>query len=765
MRRRYLVMTASLAIAMTMQAATYAGRPLVDVIAELQQRGLTVVYSTDLVKRSMRVVAEPLATSDRALLEEILAPYQLAVKEQSGGVLSIVRARNKDAADLVQPFPIGSTPVTLGSIVVTASNYSVLGNSPERRDFLTRDELNRTAHLGDDLFRALSQLPGAAATDYSAAFGVRGGLPQETLVLLDGLEIAAPFHIKYFQNAISVIDSDAIGSLDYLSGGAPAEYGNAMSGVIDMSTATPQQQRRTYAGISFTHARVVSDGTFDGDRGRWLISARRGYFDILLGLFYQDVTARPRYGDVVAKLDYRVSDHSSVSADVLTAIDHIDYDDSGDKIDASYQNTYAWMNLRTAWTNQLSSQSVASVSRMRERKGGSLDNNAEFGAVHDNRSFDIAGLKQDWTLDWSSRNHFAKFGVDLKRFRTSYDYASEAFTREPLLLFVGNPAQRGHTISIQPRGTALAGYVADRVRVLPPLTVEAGMRFEHETWSGGDSALTPRVNFVYTFGHATALRGSWGEYRQVQRLDDISVEDGDTNPYAAQRSRQSEIGIEHRFAAGVLLRGTAYHKTITNVRPRYENLFDRDELFPEIKYDRVRVAPDRARANGVELLLKDDSSRRLTWWVSVAHSTAVEDFGGAEVPRSSNQPNVFSFDLNYRRGSTWNFNAAGLFHNGWPTTRVIGTYNLQQLTLALGPRNGDRLSAYQRLDVRVMRNAVFSRGVFRSWLEVTNVLNHQNPCCLGGFNVDIDTATRSVAITPQNRGIGWLPSFGVAWEF
>ena len=738
-------------------------RPLVAVISEMQQSGMTIIYSNDLVKPSMRVLAEPRNTRGRALLDEILEPHGLTTKEVDG-VISIVRASRRptsleEAPPISAPLPM--VPVQLENIVVTASNYAALGGSPERRELLTRPELNRTAHLGDDLFRALSQLPGAASTDFSAAFGVRGGLPQETLVILDGLEIADPFHIKYFQNAISVIDSDAIGSLDYLSGGFPVEYG-AMSAVIDMSTTTPQQARHTYAGVSFTHARLVSDGTFGDDRGRWLLSLRRGYFDILLGLFYADIDVRPRYGDVIGKLEYRIGDRNVLSANVLAAVDRIDYDDGDDIIDAEYNNAYGWLNLRTMWNARTSSQTVASMSRLRQEKKGQLDIQSEFGSVTDNRAFNIAALKQDWTYDRSDMGHLFKAGFDTKQFATRYDYKSLAVIRDPILRIV-NPETRGKLLTIALKGRAFALYASDRVRLADNFAVEAGVRFEHENWQRGDAAISPRVNVVYGVAPRTAIRASWGDFRQAQRLDDIAIEDGDTATYPAQRSRQAELGVEHQFATGLLVRAVAYRKSISHVRPRYENVYDRDEFFPEVKYDRVRLEPDRSEATGVELLMKSDPAQPFTWWASASRSRSIDEFGDESVPRSWDQPLALAFNANYQTPTHWNLNLGGFFHSGWPTTRMLGQY--QPFALSLGPRNRERLPAYYRVDARVMHSVPLRRGTFRSWLEVTNLLNRENACCVSGFTINVDNALRTVDTVPRHAGLGWLPSFGIAWEF
>ena len=749
----------------------HAGQPVVDVIAELQHRGLTIVYSTKLVKPTMRVQSEPHATTDRALLDEILTPHNLAVKETSSGVLSIVRADRKPNVSVVKAAAPAESPaeVTLGSIVVTASNYSVLSGGPERRDFLSRQEVNRTAHLGDDLFRALGQLPGATPADFSAAFGIRGGAPDETLVVVDGLEIADPFHIKYFQNAISIIDSDAIGSIDYLSGGFPVEYGGALSGVIDMSTASPQQQRHTSAGISFTHARLVSDGTFNDDRGRWLVSLRRGYFDVLLGIFYSSVTARPHYGDVIAKVDERIGDRSIVSANVIAASDSIQYHDGGDAVDAAYKNSYGWLNLRTAWSPQLFSQSVASWSHLRQHRNGDLETNSELGHAEDRRSFDIAGLKQDWTLERPEIRQFFKAGFDWKHFRARYDYSMDATTIEPLLLFTGNAAHRTRNLSISPAGNSLAFYAADRIRVAKSLAVEAGARVEHESWGDG-TAITPRINVVWTPTETTGVRAAWGEFRQAQRLDRLSVEDGDTAVYPAQRSRQFDVGIEHHFRSGLLLRGSVYRRNTSHVTPRYENIFDRDQLLPEATYDRLRIAPDSSRASGVEVVLKDESGRPFSWWVSVAHSKAVDRFGAIEAPRSWDQPDAVSFDLNYHRGSRWNFNFAGSFHSGWPTTPVTGVFDENAkpypIRFEMGARNSAHLATYRRFDGRIMRSVAFSRGLFRSWFEITNVFNHPNECCVSQYSFSIDPSRKAASVqTNRSSGLGWLPSFGIAWEF
>ena len=105
--------------------------------------------------------------------------------------------------------------------------------------------MRRVPHLSDDLYRAIGRIPGTTSADVSARFNLRGGEEDEVLVLVDGAEIYDPFHVRDLYRAFSTIDAEAVGSVDVLSGGYPAEYGGRMSGVVDISTLAPTRRRST----------------------------------------------------------------------------------------------------------------------------------------------------------------------------------------------------------------------------------------------------------------------------------------------------------------------------------------------------------------------------------------------------------------------------------------------------------------------------------------------------------------------------------------
>src|SRR5687767_4628135 len=88
-----LVTTLAVALALPLQAAqtrSYAGRTVADVLQELQTPGLTIIFSTDLVKPAMRVQAEPKSTDPKEIARAILEPHGLTVRPGPRGTLLVV---------------------------------------------------------------------------------------------------------------------------------------------------------------------------------------------------------------------------------------------------------------------------------------------------------------------------------------------------------------------------------------------------------------------------------------------------------------------------------------------------------------------------------------------------------------------------------------------------------------------------------------------------------------------------------------------------
>lgn len=663
------------------------------------------------------------------------------------------------------------SPVAIDHIVVTPSRFSLLGEQPESAQFLDRGQVERLPHLFDDVYRAVTRLPGTAAGDISAKFHVRGGEEDELLVLLDGLELYEPFHFKDFLNIVSIVDSRAIGSLEFLTGGFPAEYGDRMSGVMDITLTTPEQGHHTATGVSFLNAFLLSEGTYARDRGQWLVSARRGYLDIALDLTHNDTEQfTPRYFDVLGKVQYRLGDRNVLSTNVLGAYDDISFtsDDETEDATGSYENAYVWFNLSTAWTERFSSQTVLSIGNITRDRQADVDAGDVLAQVDDQRDLDLYGLKQDWRLRVSNRQLF-KFGYDLKRLDAKYDYFNMSTNRDPL--FGGGsgapPTQTQADLDIS--GNDYGAYLAYRVRPADPVTIELGVRWDEQTYAD-DNQVSPRFNILYNVGERTALRAAWGRFHQSQRINELQVPDGVTEFFPAQLAEHSLIGFEHSFRRGLSLRAELYRKELSEIRPRFENLFSPFELIPEAEPDRILIAPQAAHAEGLELLLRGDRGGRASWWASYVYASVEDEIDGVDVPRSWDQEHTFTLDLDYRLSPKWDFHASWLYHSGWPTTEVTAELverpdGSQEIVRMLGPRNAERLPAFHRLDLRLSRAVPTKRGTFKLFLEVFNVYDRDNVCCFDDINYFVQRDGSVRVVKEEENWLPILPSFGFSWEF
>ncbi len=756
----------------------YSGRSLEDVLRELQTGGLKIVYSTAVVRPGMIVENEPRASDPRKLLDEILEPHDLVSREAAGGIIVIVAAAapghestNADSdSGPVAAEPTIPNPIFLAEVVVTPSRFTILEERPEARQFLSRNEVEQMPHLADDLYRAVRRLPGMAGGDYSASFNVRGGEQGELLVLLDGAELYEPFHLKDFQNVFSVIDSAAVGSVDLLTGGFPVEFGDRMSGVMDISVATPSGPTSTALVASTMNAGVVSQGLFDEGEGSWLVSARAWYPDFLPNLV--DITSdwiSTEYYDLFAKIEHSVGSRSTLSADLLMAFDDLGYrteDVEGfEEVTAKYDSAHLWFNLRTTWTERLSSQTVLGSGRLtRHRVGGLADSERGDLSIDDRRSFDFADLRQDWTYDLN-QNHLLKWGIDVTHQESFYDYLrsqTEAGPQPP-------PDPTETTVDLEPEGWAFGLYAAERFRPLPPLVIELGLRWDRQTWID-DNQLSPRVNVLYSLGPRTALRAAWGRFHQSQRLNELQVEDGVTEFFPAQRAEHWLAGLEHRYDNGTGLRFEVFQKNLSHLRPRYENLLNPIDLFPEALPDRTLVDPDRGRARGLEVVVKRDTGGRLSWWFSYVLAVAEDRIDADWQPRNWDQRHAATVGLNLALPRRWNLNFAGTWRTGWPTTEVTGEVVVGpgggiEVNTILGPRNGARLPAYHRFDVRATKDFSVQRGDLALVIEILNLFNTKNFCCLDDVEFEVGDDGSVTAHPTYRRWMPIIPSVGVRYTF
>ena len=322
--------------------------------------------------------------------------------------------------------------LTLAEVIVVPGYFGLLQPSLAAPNSLSRDRLETIPQLGEDIYRAVSRLPGVSADDFSAKFNVRGGSGDELFVSLDGLELVEPFHLKDLGGSFSIVDIQSLGTASLTTGGFSAEYGDRLTGVFTLETADPQTDRtRTSLGLSVMNARATSQGGFAGGKGGWLVSARPGYLDVALRLANVEDSLRPRYYDLFAKAQYDFGRGGRVALHVLRAQDSFRYQlDDEPNIASRYGSDYGWVTWDARFGSRIRMTSVASVGALSWRRDGDYVDENSRTDVLDRRSMRRVGLRQDWTMDVSP-SLLLKWGVDLKHESAAYDYFGAVRESDP----------------------------------------------------------------------------------------------------------------------------------------------------------------------------------------------------------------------------------------------------------------------------------------------------------------------------------------------
>jgi hypothetical protein len=654
----------------------------------------------------------------------------------------------------------------LPDFVVTASRYEILSRLSTSPFLIDRRALEQRPDLGDDPLRAVHRLPGTAAGGASAKAHVRGGEEEETAIVLNGQRLLDPFHIRDYQSMFSAIDARAIDGIEVYTGGFPVRYGDRIGGLVLIDAPSWDRPRRTELGLSVYNTSVLSSGTIGDGTGSWLVSARRGNLDRVIN---EDL-GEPTFHDFFGEIGVRFSPRNTVTVNALSADDRVLLVTESDPTELEQssnatRNTHLWVHWQQEWSSTLSSSTAFFTSRFDSRRIGVVDDPEKIvGRVDDRRKVASDGMRQDWTAAVRER-HVLSWGGEYQRLSAEYDYASSADYFGFFTTFTGVPTAIRRNANVAPDGNVFAVYFSDRWEI-GSWAADLGWRWDKQGYTDtrNEQQFSPRFSVLRALGERTELRLGLGRYFQSQGIHELQVEDGVTDFFTAQRADQAVIGLHHLFGDRYSARFEAYWKSLRQLRPRFENAFDPLLVIPELEPDRVRIAPERAFARGLEVSLAYDGPGALSWWASYVLSRVEDRIAGRDVPRSWDQRHAAKFGV-AREAARWDLVAALSLHSGWPTTGLaFDQTNPAAPAAVLGERNALRLGGFASLDVRASRTLPLRVGSLDLFFELSNATGRPNPCCVD-FDVEEDGNGGPLLEQSTEHWLPRLMSVGVLWKF
>ncbi len=185
-----------------------------------------------------------------------------------------------------------------------------------------------------DILKTLQLLPGIMASgEGNSGFYVRGGGPDQNLVLLDDAVVYNTGHLFGF---FSVFNSDAIKTTTIIKGGMPADYGGRISSVVDVQMKEGNMKRwNVEGGIGIISSRLTVQGPIKKDRCSFIVSGRRTYIDLILKPILPKIGDGSFAGnayyfyDINAKINYRISDKDRLYLSGYFGRDVFDFKDPG----------------------------------------------------------------------------------------------------------------------------------------------------------------------------------------------------------------------------------------------------------------------------------------------------------------------------------------------------------------------------------------------------------------------------------------------------
>jgi outer membrane cobalamin receptor len=750
--------TCLVAEAASAQLEEFTGRPIVDLIEALRDQGTRIVYRADALPTRLRVTVEPASSDTFEGLREILAPHGLDVELGPRDTWLIVRrdrpavpqtteSANRPSLELIPP--------SLETVIVTASRYPIERESTTSTSTIGRSSIETTPALGQDPLRITHRLPGVESDQLTSRMHVRGGSLDEVLLTLDGVELYSPYHLRDFQSVFSSIDPRIIESMDVRTGGYEAKFGGKMSGVIDMQTITPTDFRHHEVAVSLLSTSILSSGLFNNGSGSWTTSVRRGNLDVLAKSFNSKY-GTPQYVDAFSKIQFSPLPSTRVAASLLSLNDNVSLRfEPESRASADDSDTYFWVSVDRSAPSGLEARYRVSTTHLNRTRAGDVDEADKVsGRLFDGSKFDRRTVTADWAIGIAQRLRIG-WGAELAQLEL--DHRLDSARTDAVAIDV--PDLTGPVIPPTAAGLELTQqqhsvYASFRFQPVARLVTELGLRWDEQSLTN-QSQTNPRFNLLFDITGRTSLRAAWGEFSQPDSLSDLAVADGLLTLQSAEEARHSILGLDHRFGESGLFRVEVYQKTYEDLNRRFENVFERVSLLPELLPDRFAVDPSNATTRGVELSI-EGARDRFAWWANLALARTKERLANGWFMRSWDQRRSVKAGGEWS-GQKWVVTTNLAYRSGWPISNLLVVNG----SLLADDYNAVRLPDFSSADIRASRSVDVARGAVNWYIEISNLFDHPNYCCL---SYEAGTMP-DVVLTEYDELLGRVPNLGVRWQF
>jgi len=662
------------------------------------------------------------------------------------------------------------------------------------------------ALLGEvDILKVIQFLPGVQSNgEGNSGFYVRGGGPDQNLILLDNATVYNASHLFGF---FSVFNADAIKNIELIKGGMPANYGGRISSVLDINMKEGNEKGfHGQGGIGLIASRLTLEGPIVKDRSSFIVSGRRTYIDVLTKPFVNKNGAFSGSGyyfyDLNAKANYRFSDKDRVFLSGYFGRDVFNFA-GPDPGDPGIKIPWGNATLAARWNHvfgpKLFLNTTATFS----------DYSFAFDAKQDQFGFKLfSGIK-----DYGLKMDLSHYPNGRHRLKYGGQYIYHIYTTSTVEV---NSGDTQFNIETPPKLHAHEGalYVMDDFDVTDNFRINAGLRFttfhhvgpftlyelddqgrtsgkvDYKTGKpiSSYSAIEPRLSMRYITGKNSSVKASFNQGQQYVHLASFSSIALPTDVWIPSSTNvKPQIGTqysagyfqdfkEHMFETSV----EVYYKDFQNLIEYAEGASPQDN--GNTNYDAQLVYGD-GYSYGAEFFVKKVVGK-VNGWVGYTWSRTNRKFpdisNGAEFPSRWDRRHDLSVVLSYDVNKRWNIGSTFVYATGQAVTLAVNRYFVEgQLVSEYTSRNGYRMIPYHRLDLAATRYGKTSKILkdpvtgetteipkkfTSSWtFSVYNAYNRSNPYFIY-YSADGNPAAGTFQVQAKQVSLfSILPS--ITWNF
>ena len=607
--------------------------------------------------------------------------------------------------------------------------------------FSIKDIKRMPTLLGEvDPLKSIQMLPGVQATsEGSTGFSVRGGAPDQNLILLDNATVYNASHLLGF---FSVFNNDVVRSVELYKGDIPMRYGGRLSSLLSVNTKNEFPERfRGTGGIGLISSRLLLEGPL-GNKTSWLVSGRRSYADAFLALASNEQLRKTSvyFYDANAKLTHRFSMKDMVEFNGYFGRDH--YGAEGAAFD--YGNVAASLSWRHIFNESMLLRTSLNYS---------------------DYSYDLMSKMAGYELNWESGIRDIMLRSDMEHRVNDYLNLTYGFTSTFHRFNPGVGYIEGlHDVDIT-RSYALesAVYISNEHQLFDRLTLRYGIRFNifnnigpatvyhydsdynpagENSYGRGSiyntfTAWEPRAGLVFRITEDSSFKGSFSRNVQFVQLANNSASGTPLDVWFAaspnvkpQTVNSWSAGYFHNFNDNMYETSVElYYKDMDNVIDfkEHANMLMNKHIEGEIR-------TGTGRAYGIEFMIKKNSGKLngfLNYTLSRSERTIPGINGGKTYLAPYDKTHAVNIMVNYDFSEQWSASAIWVYATGNPTTYPVGRFIINgEIFPIYSERNAGRFPDYHRLDLSVTYRP--KRSQSKRWrgewnLSVYNAYNQKNP--------------------------------------